>query len=140
MDAWLCWARSVETGSLRISPIEPYLVEGQLLTGSMAWPAKASDLQRDPRYVLHSVITCPGSGEEELKPYESTAEAARDLRGAAAPAWWWLARPPDKAVAFTLRIRQAVFAPGVVSMSSATWTPGATSGISMSWLPASPAG
>ena len=35
-------------------------------------------------------------------------EAGPDLRGAAADAWW-LARTPDKAVVFTLRIRQAVF-------------------------------
>jgi hypothetical protein len=30
-------------GSPRISPIEPYLVEGQLLIGAMAWSQKAAD-------------------------------------------------------------------------------------------------
>ena len=95
-------------GSPRISPIEPYLVEGQLLIGAMAWSAKARDLRRDPRYVLHSVVTGPDSGEGELKLHGPAAEAAQDLRGAAAHAWW-LACPPDKAAIFTLPIGQAVF-------------------------------
>lgn len=82
-------------GSPRISPIEPYLVEGQLLIGAMAWSQKAADLRRDPRYVLHSAITGPDSGEGEF-------------RLAAAEAWWssW---PSDKAVVLALHIDQAVF-------------------------------
>jgi hypothetical protein len=95
-------------GSPRISPVEPYIVKGQLLIGAMAWSAKAGDLRRDPRYVLHSVVTGPDSGEGELKLYGSAAEAAQDLRDAAAHAWW-LACPPDKAVVFTLHLGQAVF-------------------------------
>jgi hypothetical protein len=74
----------------------------------MAWSAKAGDLRRDPRYVLHSVVTGPDSGEGELKLYGSAAEAAEDLRGAAAHAWW-LAWPPDKAAVLTLHIGRAVF-------------------------------
>ena len=50
-------------GSPRISPVEPHIAAGQLLIGAMAWSAKASDLRRDPRYVLHSVVTGPDSGE-----------------------------------------------------------------------------
>jgi hypothetical protein len=95
-------------GSPRISPIEPCIVEGQLLIGAMAWSAKASDLRRDPRYVLHSVVTGPDSGEGELKLYGSAAEADQELRAAAADAWW-RARAPEKAAVFTLRIRQAAF-------------------------------
>jgi len=95
-------------GSPRISPVEPYLTEGQLLIGAMTWSAKAADLQRDPRYVLHSVVTGPDNGEGELKLYGPAAEAGQDLRNAAAHAWW-LARAPDKAVVFTLHIGQAVF-------------------------------
>jgi hypothetical protein len=95
-------------GSPRISPIEPYLVEGQLVIGAMAWSAKASDLRRDPRYVLHSAVTGPDSGEGELKLYGSAAEGGPDLRDAAADAWWrtWA---PEKAAVFTLHIRQAAF-------------------------------
>jgi hypothetical protein len=46
-------------GFPRISPIESYIADGQLLIGAMAWSAKASDLRRDPRYALHSVVTGP---------------------------------------------------------------------------------
>lgn len=94
--------------SPRISPIEPYLVEGQLLVGAMAWSRKVDDLRRDPRYALHSAITDPDSGEGELKVYGSSIEVGGDLRRAAAEAWWsgWLA---DKAMVFSLLIEQAVF-------------------------------
>jgi len=95
-------------GSPRISPIEPYLAEGQLLIGAMAWTGKASDLRRDPRYVLHSAVTSPDSGEGELKLNGPAAEAGPDLRAVAAGAWW-LARAPGKAAVFTLHISQAVF-------------------------------
>jgi Pyridoxamine 5'-phosphate oxidase len=94
-------------GSPRISPVEPCIVKGQLLIGAMAWSAKAADLRRDPRYVLHSVVTGPDSGQAELKLYGPAAQAAQDLRGTAAHAWW-LAWPPDKAAVFTLHIAQAV--------------------------------
>jgi len=106
--AWQCWACLRRDGSPRISPIEPYLGGGRLLIGAMAWPAKAGDLRRDPRYVLHSVVTGPDCGEGELKLYGSAVEAGQDLRGAAARAWW-LAWPPDTAIVFSLRIGQAVF-------------------------------
>ena len=95
-------------GSPRISPIEPYFAEGQLLIGAMAWSAKAGDLRRDPRYVLHSVVTGPDSGEGELKLYGPAVEAGPGLRGAAAHAWW-LTGAPEKAAVFTLHIGQAVF-------------------------------
>ena len=95
-------------GSPRISPIEPYIVRGQLLAGAMAWSAKANDLRRDPRYVLHSAVTSPDSGEGELKLYGSAVEAGQDLRDAAADAWW-RAWAPEKAVVFILYIGHAAF-------------------------------
>lgn len=95
-------------GSPRISPIEPYFAGGQLLIGAMAWSAKAGDLRRDPRYVLHTVVTGPDSGEGELKLYGSADEAGQDLRSAAAHAWW-LTLALEKAFVFTLHIGQAVF-------------------------------
>jgi pyridoxamine 5'-phosphate oxidase-like protein len=96
-------------GSPRISPIEPHFAGGQLLIGAMAWSAKVADLRRDPRYVLHSVVTGPNSGEGELKLYGPAMEVAdQGLRGAAAGAWW-LTSAPGKAVVFTLHIGQAVF-------------------------------
>jgi hypothetical protein len=95
-------------GSPRISPIEPCIAGGQLLIGAMAWSAKASDLRRDPRYTLHSVVTGPDTAEGDLKLHGPAAEAAQDLRAAAAGAWW-LASAPEKALVFTLHIGQAAF-------------------------------
>jgi hypothetical protein len=95
-------------GSPRISPIEPYLVSGRLLVGAMTWSGKAADLRRDPRYVLHSAVTGPDSGEGELKLHGFAAEAGPRLRGEAADAWW-SAQPPEKTAVFVLGIRQALF-------------------------------
>jgi hypothetical protein len=113
-------------GSPRISPIEPYVVQGQLLIGAMAWSAKASDLRRDPRYVLHSAVTGPDSGEGELKLYGSAVEAGQNLRAAAADAWW-RAWAPEKAVVFTLHIGQAAFVDWDIDhglMTVHRWSPG----------------
>jgi hypothetical protein len=74
----------------------------------MTWSSKAADLQRDPRYVLHSAVTGPDSGEREIKLYGSAVEAGQDLRGTTAGAWW-SAWPPGKAIVFSLGIEQAVF-------------------------------
>ena len=94
-------------GSPRISPVEPRFAAGQLLVGAMTWSKKTADLRRDPRYVLHSTVTGPDSGEEEFKLYGSALEAGQDLRGEAANAWWqtW---PAEKAAVFCLYIVQAV--------------------------------
>jgi Pyridoxamine 5'-phosphate oxidase len=43
-----------QDGSPRISGIEVSFVDGDLWTGSMWQAVKALDLQRDPRYALHS--------------------------------------------------------------------------------------
>jgi hypothetical protein len=97
-----------QDGSPRISPIEPYIVNGRLLVGAMKWPAKAADLRRDPRYVLHSIVTGPDNGEGELELYGTAAEADSGLRGAAAEAWW-PAQRPDTAIVYVLLIEQALF-------------------------------
>jgi hypothetical protein len=95
-------------GSPRISPVAPYMVSGRLLVGAMTWSGKAADLRRDPRYVLHSAVTGPDSGDGELKLRGFAAEAGPCLRGEAAAAWW-SAQSPEKAVVFVLGIRQALF-------------------------------
>jgi hypothetical protein len=114
-------------GSPRISPVEPYLAAGQLLVGAITWSRKASDLLRDPRYVLHSAVTGPDTGEGELKLYGSVAETGQDIRDVTADAWW-SAWPPDKAVVFSLRIEQAVFVEWDTEhglMTVHRWSPGA---------------
>jgi pyridoxamine 5'-phosphate oxidase-like protein len=114
-----------QDGSPRISPIEPYLVEGELLIGAMTWSKKTDDLKRDPRYVLHSAVTSPDSGEGELKLYGPAIEVGDELRSASAEPWWtgW---PPDKAVVFSLKIAQAVFIDWDLKHGSMTvhrWSP-----------------
>lgn len=97
-----------QDGSPRISPVEPHLVNGRLLVGAMTWSGKAADLRRDPRYVLHSTVTGPDTGEGELKLRGHAAEARPGLRDEAAGAWW-SSQPPSKAVVFVLAIGQALF-------------------------------
>jgi hypothetical protein len=94
-------------GSPRISPVEPHIAGGRLLVGAMTWSGKAADLRRDRRYVLHSVVSGPDTGEGELKLYGLAAETDPGLRPAATT--WWSAYPPGKAVVFSLRIGQAQF-------------------------------
>jgi hypothetical protein len=95
-------------GSPRISPIEPFFAEGQLLFGAMPWTLKARDLDRDPRCILHSAITGPNEGEPELKLYCRAIEADDDLR-AACPSGWWTDQPREAACVFSLSIEEAAF-------------------------------
>jgi hypothetical protein len=61
-------------GTPRISPVEPYILDGRLLL-SMLWGSmKATDLLRDPRILVHSIVTGPDGAEGEAK-----------LRGRAVP-------------------------------------------------------
>jgi hypothetical protein len=57
------------------------MVTGRPLVGAMTWSGKARDLLRNPRYLLHSVVTGADSGEGELKFYGFAVEANPDLRG-----------------------------------------------------------
>lgn len=112
-------------GSPRISPVEPYARHGQLLVGAMAWSQKARDLLRDPRYVLHSVVSGADSGEGELKLHGSARKAAPHLREAVADAWW-SGVPPERAVVFSLRIATALFVEWDLDhglMTVRRWTP-----------------
>jgi hypothetical protein len=61
-------------GTPRISPVEPFVLDGRLLL-SMLWQSrKAADLLRDPRILVHSIVTSRDGGDGEVK-----------LRGTAPP-------------------------------------------------------
>jgi hypothetical protein len=94
--------------SPRISPVEPYLAGGRLLVGAMTWSGKAGDLRRDARYVLHSVVTGPDSGEGELKLYGS-AVVLPQADDRAVPGAWWSSLPAGQATVFALGIDVAIF-------------------------------
>ena len=97
-----------QDGSPRISPVEPFLTQGLLLFGSMAWSLKTRDLLRDPRCVVHSAVSSPDSGEGELKLYGRAMETDNSVRDGCPDAWWTTA-PRDAARVFSLDIEQATF-------------------------------
>jgi hypothetical protein len=64
-------------GTPRLSPVEPFILDGTLWL-SMLWQSrKAGDLSRDPRILVHSVVTGRDGGEGELK-IRGTARAEED--------------------------------------------------------------
>jgi len=64
-------------GTPRVSPVEPFALDGTLWL-SMLWHSrKAADLLRDPRILVHSVITSRDGGEGEFK-IRGTARAEGD--------------------------------------------------------------
>jgi hypothetical protein len=113
-------------GSPRISPIEPYISQGHLLVGVMTRSAKARDLQADPRYVLHSAISAPDSGEGELT-LSGRAAVAPDVVREGCAEGWWIGRPPEFAWVLSLAIEEAAFISWDTEggeMTLRRWTPG----------------
>lgn len=51
-------------GSARISGVEPLVMDGELWLSMMRTSTKARDLYRDPRILLHSLITGPEASAE----------------------------------------------------------------------------
>ncbi|CAN5662489.1 pyridoxamine 5'-phosphate oxidase family protein [soil metagenome] len=56
-------------GSPRISPVEPYVVAGELALGMMPNSRKALDLLRDPRLTVHSTACDRDGSEGDFKVY-----------------------------------------------------------------------
>jgi hypothetical protein len=68
-------------GSPRLSPVEPFVLDGDLWLSMLLDSTKAKDLLRDPRLLVHSVITSRDGGDGEFK-LRGTARAhtAPDLQ------------------------------------------------------------
>jgi Pyridoxamine 5'-phosphate oxidase len=66
-----------QDGTPRLSPVEPFVLDGDLLLSMMWQSAKARDLLRDPRILVHSVITSRDGAEGELK-VRGTGHAQHD--------------------------------------------------------------
>jgi hypothetical protein len=62
-------ATNRRSGWPRMSPIEPYVVDGELMLGVMWQSQKARDLAADDRITLHSPVTDWGGTEGEVKLY-----------------------------------------------------------------------
>ena len=65
-------------GTRRISPVEPFVMDGDLWLIMMWRSTKAIDLTRDPRILVHSVITSRDGGEGEYK-VRGTVHAQTDV-------------------------------------------------------------
>src|SRR3954462_14258571 len=63
-----------ENGWPRISPVEPDFVDGELMLGMMWRSPKALDLLRDPRLVVHSVVSRREGDEGDFKLYGSARQ------------------------------------------------------------------
>jgi hypothetical protein len=64
-------------GAPRLSPVEPFVMDGVLWLSMMWQSTKAGDLLRDPRILVHSVITNREGTEGEFK-VRGTASAEAD--------------------------------------------------------------
>jgi hypothetical protein len=70
-----------KAGEPRISPVEHLVFEGHLLLGMMWQSMKALDLLRDPRCLVHNIITTRHGTEGEFKLRGRASEVAgADLR------------------------------------------------------------
>ena len=68
-DKWgLCLVGTIhKDGTPRISPVEPLITGGKLYLGMMWRSKKALDLLRDPRCLVHSIISDREGTEGEFK-------------------------------------------------------------------------
>ena len=64
-------------GTARISPVEPLIMDGDVWLSMMWQSAKARDLLRDPRILVHGIVTGRGGGPGEFK-VRGTARAEGD--------------------------------------------------------------
>ena len=67
-------------GSARISGTEPLIMDGQLWLSMMPASTKARDLSRDPRILLHSIVTGPAPAAEIMIRGIARTETARDVQ------------------------------------------------------------
>jgi hypothetical protein len=70
-------------GFPRISPVEPEFVDGELMLGMMWRSPKALDLLRDPRCVIHSVVSNRMGTEGDFKLYARALDVREPARRAA---------------------------------------------------------
>jgi Pyridoxamine 5'-phosphate oxidase len=68
-------------GTPRLSPVEPFVMDGDLWLSMLWHSTKAADLARDPRILIHSVVTSRDGEEGELKVRGvARAEPDQDIR------------------------------------------------------------
>jgi hypothetical protein len=109
----------------RISPVEPAVVEGELVFGLMPSP-KLDDLRASPRCVLHNLVTDSTGKVPEVKlTGRAIATARPEILGAQET--WWAARAGNDAVVFTFEVDEAAVVSwdlGIGRMRVRRWRPG----------------
>jgi hypothetical protein len=66
-------------GTPRVTPVEPFVMDGRLWLAMLHGSRKAADLRRDARVLLHSIVTSREGTEGEVK-LRGTARAEHDRR------------------------------------------------------------
>ena len=88
----------------RISPVEPLFIGDDLVLGMIWKSRKAQDLLRNPRCVLHSVVTDPDANEGEFKVWGMAASATEEAQAHIREKW---RLPPEHPLhAFRVDIRR----------------------------------
>jgi hypothetical protein len=67
-------------GTPRLSPVEPFVLDGDLWLSMLLGSLKAADLLRDPRVLVHSIVTGPDGGEGEMKVRGTAVEVPDEPR------------------------------------------------------------
>jgi hypothetical protein len=85
-------------GTPRLSPVEPFVLDGTLWLSMMWESRKAADLARDPRILVHSIVTNRDGGEGEFKVRgvaraEHDPDVRRRYADAVAAALGWTPEP-----------------------------------------------
>jgi hypothetical protein len=110
-------------GSPRISGIECEFADGDLRFGSMTGARKGADLERDPRFALHSPTVHPEEGHESDWPGEAKM-AGRAVR--AGPVTTDQAGEQPDGDSFTADITEVVITglnAGATKLVVESWTP-----------------
>ena len=116
-----------KNGWPRISPVEPEFVDGELMLGMMWQSPKAIDLLRDPRLVVHSVVSDRNGEEGDFKLY-GVASAIEDperraaYRASIRARTGWEPSEPDFHV-FAIRVESAGFVTFAEPRHGLAWKP-----------------
>lgn len=119
-------------GTPRLSPVEPYVMAGELWLSMMWQSTKARDLLHDPRILVHSVITNRDGAEGEFKirgtaRVEDDTAAQRRYADAVAASLGWDPQP-GRFHLFAVNISQVTFIAydpsGSGDQHVAIWPPG----------------
>ncbi|MDP9269869.1 MAG: pyridoxamine 5'-phosphate oxidase family protein, partial [Chloroflexota bacterium] len=96
-------------GSPRISPVEPYLVIGHLLLGTMSRSGKAGDLLRDQRCSVHSSVADVNGSEGEFQLHGRAILVEDDEIRQGDYSAWWQSLPREACSLFSVDIDSAAF-------------------------------